>query len=413
MGGIRDKLPLYKKHKPLFTILAVMLTYLMMGIIGTFSFDIINSLYSEQYRKELIVEKEQEEKRKVTQEEQEEKRKVTQEELEEKRKATEKRGDEEQKIAEKTKEVIKKNTEKKNQKIESNENEKEVASSINKISGLFSVDVQNGLLYGDMKKLCIVDKKGNMVQSYFDEGYMISQAGTIIGPTEIETHLYKLEEKTNKIIFNTNLTCGYINITSIAENIIENSENIIGQKVAFCGLGIYHDFNKIELSYFEGENRDTLVTAYFDTNKISTMGDVEPLYMANTIVWGTVKKISKVQGIEMSLDAVNVTKQDLWFPEFYAYEYQEMFNANEASVADFGEKLTMEGIVEATSGKAHNLILDDGSSCELWGGMSEDLSSVGCNAIYDSFNGLRVKVYGKLVSGKPMISVDYIEPIAQ
>lgn len=305
-----------------------------------------------------------------------------------------------------------------NQKIKENEQEQDkiVVQSepfISEISGIFNQDVQNGLLYGDLEKLCITDGNGNLIQSYYDEGYMLTQGGTILSPNDIDTHLYKIEEGTNKIIFNTDLSSGYVNITHIAEDIIANNENIIGQKVAFCGLGNYHDSNRIELMYFEGEIGNAIVTAYYDSNKMPTIGDVEPLYMANTIVWGTVKGISVAHGVEIDLDAMNVSEQDLWFPEYHAYEYQEVDNASKASAADWGEKLSMEGTIQAENGKAHNLILDDGSLCELWGGMSEELSSVGGYAIYDSFNGVRVKVYGILASGKPLLYVDYIEPIIQ
>lgn len=281
------------------------------------------------------------------------------------------------------------------------------------ISGSFDVDVNAGLLYGDIKSGHITDKDGNILRDYDNQGYSLSNAGTIIGPTEADAHFYQLEEGTNKIIPNTALSSGYTNITSIAESIIKNNEDIVGQKVAFCGMAIYHDSNKIELSYFEGEAHETLVTAYFDSDKMPTMGDVEPLYMANTIVWGTVKEISEAFGVEIDLDAMNVSSKDLWFTEFYSYEYQEVFYADEACAADFGEKLMLEGIVQTENGKAHNLVLDDGSICELWGGMSGELSSVGELAIYDSFIGVRVKVYGRLTSGKPALSVDYIEPIIQ
>jgi hypothetical protein len=74
---------------------------------------------------------------------------------------------------------------------------------------------------------------------------MLTQGGTILSPNDLDTHLYKMEEGTNKIIFNTDLSSGYVNITHIAEDIIANNENVINQKVAY-------DSNRIELMYFEG-----------------------------------------------------------------------------------------------------------------------------------------------------------------
>ena len=59
------------------------------------------------------------------------------------------------------------------------------------------------------------------------------------------------------------------------------------------------------------------------------------------------------------------------------------------------------------------MILDNGDEVTLWGGVSEELSSVGYEAVYDSFDGLRVRVYGKMLSMNLTISVDYIYPIVQ
>ena len=143
------------------------------------------------------------------------------------------------------------------------------------------------------------------------------------------------------------------------------------------------------------------------------MGGVEPFDMANTIVWGTVRGISDDYGVEIDLDAVNVCDKDLWFIEYYAQDYREVFSVYEANAAEWGGKLTLEGTIQAENGQKHILILNNGEECTLWGGMSGDLSSVGENAIYDSFDGLRVRVYGKMVSMNLTLSVDYITPIAQ
>lgn len=214
-------------------------------------------------------------------------------------------------------------------------------------------------------------------------------------------------------IHDVDVVGGYANITEIAEALIKNNESIVGQKVAFCGWGFYHDSEKIELHYFEGENNLPLVTAYYDPEKMPTMGTVEPFDMANTIVWGTVRGISDDYGIEIDLDAVNVSDQNLWFTEYYAADYREIFSIYEGNAAEWGGKLTLEGTIQAENGHEHSLILDNGDEVTLWGGMSEELSSVGDEAVYDSFDGLRVRVYGKMLSMNLTISVDYIYPIVQ
>lgn len=206
---------------------------------------------------------------------------------------------------------------------------------------------------------------------------------------------------------------GYANITEMAESLIESNANIIGQKVAFCGWGFYHDVEKIQLRYFEGENDHPLVTAYYDAEKVPTMSSVEPFNMANTIVWGTVRGISDDYGIEIDLDAMNISDQNLWFTQYYAEDYREVSDAYEARAAEWGGKLTLEGTVQAENNGGHYLILDNGDQCGLWGGSSEELSSIGDIAVYESFNGLRVKIYGKLADASPAILVDYIVPIDQ
>lgn len=214
-------------------------------------------------------------------------------------------------------------------------------------------------------------------------------------------------------IHDVDVVGGYANITEIAESLIKNNESIVGQKVAFCGWGFYHDSDRIELHYFEGEDNRTLVTAYYDSKKMPTMGNVEPFDMANTIVWGTVRGISDNYGIEIDLDAVNVSDQNLWFTEYYAADYREIFSIYEGNAAEWGGKLTLEGTIQAENGHKHSLILDNGDEVTLWGGVSEELSSVGYEAVYDSFDGLRVRVYGKMLSMNLTISVDYIYPIVQ
>lgn len=214
-------------------------------------------------------------------------------------------------------------------------------------------------------------------------------------------------------IHDVDVVGGYANITEIVESLIKNNENIVGQKVAFCGWGFYHDSDKIELHYFEGEDNRTLVTAHYDPEKMPTMGTVEPFDIANTIVWGTVRGISDDYGIEIDLDAVNVSDQNLWFTEYYAADYRQIFSIYEGNAAEWGGKLTLEGTIQAENGHKHSLILDNGDEVTLWGGISEELSSVGENAIYDSFDGLRVRVYGKMLSMNLTISVDYIYPIVQ
>lgn len=162
-----------------------------------------------------------------------------------------------------------------------------------------------------------------------------------------------------------------------------------------------------------GEIGNAIVTAYYDSNKMPTIGDVEPLYMANTIVWGTVKGISVAYGLEIDLDAMNVSEQDLWFPEYHAHEYKGggVSTAREVIAADLGEKLVLEGIVCGEDNTAHTLVLDDGSSCQLIGGTAEELSSIGIIAVYDSFVGMRVKVYGQRIGSNPLVLVNYMEPI--
>lgn len=214
-------------------------------------------------------------------------------------------------------------------------------------------------------------------------------------------------------IHDVDVVGGYANITEIAESLIKNNESIVGQKVAFCGWGFYHDSDRIELHYFEGEDNRTLVTAYYDSKKMPTMGNVEPFDMANTIVWGTVRGISDNYGIEIDLDAVNVSDQNLWFTEYYAADYREIFSIYEGNAAEWGGKLTLEGTIQAENGHKHSLILDNGDEVTLWGGVSEELSSVGYEAVYDSFDGLRVRVYGKMLSMNLTISVDYFYPIVQ
>lgn len=145
-----------------------------------------------------------------------------------------------------------------------------------------------------------------------------------------------------------------------------------------------------------------MVTAYYTPENMPTMGTVEPFDMANTIVWGTVREISDDCGIEIDLDAVNVTEQDLWFEEFYTRDYREIFGANEAKAADWGAELTLEGTIQTKDNGEHSLILDNGDKCVLWGALSQELSNVGDIAILESSEGLRVKVYGRLASIQPI-----------
>ena len=229
----------------------------------------------------------------------------------------------------------------------------------------------------------------------------------------VENSGRKSSAQTGETLSDADVVGGYANITEIAENLIENHADIAGQKVAFCGWGFYHDSEKIELHYFEGENSQPLVTAYYDSEKIPTMSSVEPFDMANTIVWGTVRGISDDYGIEIDLDAVNVCEQDLWFIEYYAQDYREVSDAYEARAAEWGGKLTLEGTVQVEDGQKYFLILDNGDKCILWGVGAEQLSSVGDIAIYESFEGLRVKVYGKLADASPTLLIDYIAPIIQ
>ena len=229
----------------------------------------------------------------------------------------------------------------------------------------------------------------------------------------VENSGRKSSAQTGETLSDADVVGGYANITEIAENLIENHADIAGQRVAFCGWGFYHDSEKIELHYFEGENSQPLVTAYYDSEKIPTMSSVEPFDMANTIVWGTVRGISDDYGIEIDLDAVNVCEQDLWFIEYYAQDYREVSDAYEARAAEWGGKLTLEGTVQVEDGQKYILILDNGDRCILWGVWSEQLSSVGEIAIYESFKGLRVKVYGKLADASPTLLIDYIAPIIQ
>lgn len=229
----------------------------------------------------------------------------------------------------------------------------------------------------------------------------------------VENSNRKSLAQTGETLLDADVVGGYANITEIAGKIIENHADIAGQRVAFCGWGFYHDSEKIELHYFEGENSQPLVTAYYDSEKIPTMSSVEPFDMANTIVWGTIRGISDDYGIEIDLDAVNVCEQDLWFVEYYAQDYREVSDAYEARAAEWGGKLTLEGTVQVEDGQKYILILDNGDKCILWGGASEQLSSIGDIAIYESFEGLRVKVYGKLADAFPTLSIDYIAPIIQ
>jgi hypothetical protein len=85
--------------------------------------------------------------------------------------------------------------------------------------------------------------------------------------------------------------------------------------------------------------------------------------------------------------------------------------AREVIAADLGEKLVLEGIVCGEDNTAHTLVLDDGSSCQLIGGTAEELSSIGIIAVYDSFVGMRVKVYGQRIGSNPLVLVNYMEPI--
>lgn len=219
--------------------------------------------------------------------------------------------------------------------------------------------------------------------------------------------------QTGETLSDADVAGGYANINELAETLIKNNEDIAGQKVAFCGWGFYHDSEKIQLRYFEGENIQPLVTAYYDSEKIPTMTEAEPFDMANSIVWGTVRGISDDYGIEIDLDAMNVSDQDLWFTQFYAEDYREVFDAYEARAAEWGGKITLEGTVQFERGQNCILVLENGDHCILWGASSGELSSVGDIAVCESFNGVRVKVYGKLLDGSPTISVDYIAPIVQ
>lgn len=257
--------------------------------------------------------------------------------------------------------------------------------------------------------------QGTVLSDEFNEDWVLNdfEKENIKLIKYVEESERRSPSQTGETFFDASVTGGYANITELAETLIENSADIIGEKVAFCGWGYYHDSNKIEICYFEGENGKPVVTAYYNPEKMPTMGKVEPFDMANTIVWGTVRGISDEHGIEIDLDAVNVTEQDLWFVDFYAQNYREIFDANEAKAADWGAELTLEGTVQTEDNGEHSLILDNGDKCVLWGAPSQELSSVGDIAIYESFEGLRVKVYGRLASIQPMLSVTYIAPVIQ
>lgn len=60
--GIRDKLPLFKKHKLPYTILASFIVYLLIGIVGLGAYSIIDSSHTEQYKQEYKADLEAKEK---------------------------------------------------------------------------------------------------------------------------------------------------------------------------------------------------------------------------------------------------------------------------------------------------------------------------------------------------------------
>lgn len=60
--GIRDKLPLFKKHKLPYTILASFIVYLVIGIVGLGAYSIIDSSHTEQYKQEYKADLEAKEK---------------------------------------------------------------------------------------------------------------------------------------------------------------------------------------------------------------------------------------------------------------------------------------------------------------------------------------------------------------
>ena len=187
--GIRDKLPLFKKHKLFSTILASFIVYLLIGIVGMVAYSAIDTFHTEQYYEEYKADQEAKEKAKLEEEkakkEAEEKAKEEQakKEAEEKAKEEQAKKETEEKAKE---EQAKKETE------EKAKNEIENQSSV--ITGDIIQDAKNGLLY--VKDGKITDHQGNVLEQYSD--YHINNNGGI----STEYYVVEgLEVEQDKIIY--------------------------------------------------------------------------------------------------------------------------------------------------------------------------------------------------------------------
>lgn len=108
--GIRDKLPLFKKHKLPYTILASFIVYLFIGIVGLGAYSIIDSSHTEQYKQEYKADLEAKEKE-LEQKEVEEEAKKEAEEKAKKEAEEEARKEAEEKAKKETEEEAKKEVE--------------------------------------------------------------------------------------------------------------------------------------------------------------------------------------------------------------------------------------------------------------------------------------------------------------
>lgn len=174
--GIRDKLPLFKKHKLSSTILASFIVYLLIGIVGLGAYGAIDTFHTKQYYEEYKADQE-----------------VKLAEAKAKKEAEEKAREEQEKKAaeEKAKEEQEQKEAEKKAKEEQETNESEEATDI---TGDIIQDAKDGLLYVRDGK--IVDSNGKILDQYSDY--------TVLDNGSVATSDYVVEGisvEANKIVF--------------------------------------------------------------------------------------------------------------------------------------------------------------------------------------------------------------------
>ena len=191
--GIRDKLPLYKKHKLPYTVLASIIVCFIIGFTLPFVYDTIDSLHTEKYKQEYeaaqeIRRKEAEEEARKKEEEKEKaegeaakkaeeeaKKKAEEEAAQKAEEAAEKKAEEE--AAQKAEEAEKKAEEEAAKKAEEEAKKKaeKKETTLPEITGDIIQDAKNGSLF--VKGGKVADSQGNVLDQYSD--YYVNSNGSV------------------------------------------------------------------------------------------------------------------------------------------------------------------------------------------------------------------------------------------